>query len=172
MGKPLSKNNVRNGANAAAYLDTLSSVIDSIAASGEVPLFPAPIGVVVRYQRTADGQGIIMENEAGALFVARFTGPLGGPIQGKRGAATPTFEEAVAFGNAMWGSARRTFYSIPSTGLPVGTLPGGLEWSAPAEGEEQSNPDGKVDLAGANDRGISLGVIVALAAAGWFALRG
>lgn len=164
MGKTLTKTNIRGGANASAYVDATENLLSQ----GETS-FPAPIGVVARYQRI-DG-GLLMENQAGALFVLRFTGPVAGPITGRRGKPTPTFEEAATLGRTMWSSADRIFYSIPGAGLPTGTLPGGLEWSAPPEGAETTFPDGTVDLAGANRGGISLWAIAGLLGAGWFALK-
>jgi len=153
MGKPLSKSNVQAGANSQAFLNNLDAVLTQLRETNEPATFPAPIGTVAKSARFPDqtgapNYGIVIENTLGELFTASFMGVWSGPVRGIRGTATPSFDEIEAKGLGLFGGANRRNFARPSTGLPAGTLPGGIEWSAPAEGEEQSRPDGTIGLPG------------------------
>ncbi len=173
MGKPLSKNNVRAGANPYAFLDATAGALDAIASSGEMPVYPPPIGGIVRYARSGDGVSgssapvVLLENQAGAVFVVGFTGPIAGPLSGRLGNPAPSWDAILADPRILADGRGKTL-NLPSSGLPTGTLPGGLEWSAPDEGSEQDAPDGAVDLAGASS-GMGWGWIAALLAGAWWA---
>lgn len=174
MGKPLTKGNIKGGANPHAFIDATIGSIEAIIAGGELPAYPPPIGVITEYAKAADGESVVMRNQAGSIFVASFQGILRGPVTSKNkpGYPSPTFEELVASSRLLTAHNTRIGTNVPGTGIPVGTLPGGLEWTAPPEGGELENPNGTVDMAGAGRGGLSLPMILGLAGAAWLALKG